>query len=118
MRYIARGSDGYLGAIVVFVASEPTEKVRRKKISKAMSQAIRGHNLRVTMVTVALAVVMLLVLTLVVVVQTTPTTGDRGGNPANHAMSADGSGGSSITHDPSIERHVEVVASHHGVIPH
>ena len=82
-------------------------------MSKTMSQTIRGHNLRVTMVVAALAA-MLLVLTLVVVVQTSPTTGGS----ANHAMSADGSGGSSITQDPYIERHAEVVARHHGVIPH
>jgi len=84
-------------------------------MSKAMSQTIRGHNLRVTMVTVALAVV-LLALTLVVVVQTSTTTGDSGS--ANPAMSADGSGGSSFAQDPYIERHAEVVARHHGVIPH
>ena len=78
-------------------------------MSKTMSQATGGHNLKVTMVTVALAVV-LLVLTLVVVVGTAPTNSDSGSaNPANHAMSADGSGGSSITQDPSIERHAEVV---------
>jgi hypothetical protein len=85
-------------------------------MSKTMSQTIRGHNLRVTMVVAALAA-MLLVLTLVVVVQTSPTTGGSA-NRANHAMSADGSGGSSITQDPYIERHAEVVARHHGVIPH
>jgi hypothetical protein len=105
-------------AIVVFVASEPTERVRRKKMSKAMGQTTGGHNLRVTMVTLALAV-MLLVLTLVVVVETIPTTSDSSSaNPANHARSADGSGGSSITHDPYIDRHTEVVARHHRLIPH
>jgi hypothetical protein len=92
----------------MFVASEPTEKVRRKKMSKAMSQTIRGHNLRVTMVTVALAVV-LLALTLVVVVQTSPTTGSV--NSANRAMG--GAGGSSITHDSYIDRHAEVIARYH-----
>ena len=86
-------------------------------MSKTMSQTMGGHAFKVTMV-IALLAVLLLVLTLVVVVETTPITGDRGGNPANLAMSADGSGGSSITHDPYIERHAEVVASHHGVIPH
>jgi hypothetical protein len=38
-----------LSAIVVFVASEPTAKGRRKKMSEAMTQAAGGHNLRVTM---------------------------------------------------------------------
>jgi len=84
-------------------------------MSKTMTQATGGHFLRVTMVTVALAVV-LLALTLVVVVQTSPKTSDSG--DANPAMSADGSGGSSITHDPYIDRHTEVVARHNGVIPH
>ena len=76
-------------------------------MNKAMSQAIGGHNLRVTMAIVALAAV-LLVLTLVAVVQTAPTTTDRG--EANPAMSAEGKGGStrSVNDDP-IERHVEVV---------
>jgi hypothetical protein len=95
---------------------EPTENGRREMMSKAMGQAIRGHNLRVMMVIAALAAV-LLVLILVAVVQTTSTTSDSG-NPANPAMSADGSGGSSIAQDPLIERHAEVVARHHRVIPH
>jgi hypothetical protein len=76
-----------------------------------MTQTMRGHNSKVTMVTVALAVV-LLALTLVVVVQISPKTSDSGS--ANPAMSADGSGGSSIIHDPYIDRHTEVVARHHG----
>ena len=76
-------------------------------MSKAMSQAIGGHNLRVTMVTLALAV-LLLALTLVVVVETAPTTSDS--NPAIHAMS--GTGGASLTHDPYIDRHAEVVAAY------
>jgi hypothetical protein len=75
-------------------------------MSKAMSQTIRGHNLKVMMVTVALAVLLLL-LTLVVVVEPAPTTSGSDGNPATYTMS--GSGGSSITHDPNIERHAEVV---------
>ena len=91
------------------------ERKERKKMSKAMSKTIGGHNLRVTMAIVALAAV-LLVLTLVAVVQTAPTTTDRG--EADPAMSAEGKGGSSIAQDPLIERHAEVVARHHGVIPH
>jgi hypothetical protein len=86
---------------------KPTKKGRRNKMNKAMSQAIGGHNLRVTMVIAALAVV-LLVLTLVAVVQTAPTTSSGDANHANPAMSADGKGGSSISQDP-IERHAEVV---------
>jgi hypothetical protein len=75
-------------------------------MSKVMSQAIGSHNLRVTMVIATLAI-MLLALTLVVGVVSTTTTSDRGGT--NPAMSADGERGSSITHDPNIERHAEVV---------
>ncbi len=76
-------------------------------MSKAMTQAIRGHNPRVTMAIAALAV-LLLVLTLVAAVLTAPTTGDRDANPASHAMSTEGKGGSSLAKDP-IHRHVEVV---------
>jgi hypothetical protein len=78
-------------------------------MSKAMTQAIRGHNLRVTMAIAALAV-LLLMLTLVAVLHTAPTTGDRDANPASQSMSAEGKGGSSLAHDP-IHRHVEVVES-------
>ena len=74
-------------------------------MSKAMSQTVRGHNLRVTMVIVTIAAV-LLALTLVAVLQTAPTTTDRG--EANPVMSAQGKGGSSVNDDP-IERHAEVV---------
>ncbi len=103
-------------------------------MSKAMTRATAGHNLRVTMAIVALAAV-LLALTLVAVLQTASTTSDSAAtsaNPAmsaeskggptsvgydptidrgevNPAMSAEGTGGSSITQDPSIERHAEVV---------
>jgi hypothetical protein len=94
---------------------EPTENGRREKMSKAMSQTTGGHFLRVAMLIVALATV-LLVLILVAVAQTAPTTSDSG--KANPAMSADGSRGSGIAQDPYIERHAEVVARHHGVIPH
>jgi hypothetical protein len=74
-------------------------------MSKAMTQAIRGHNPRVTMAIAALAG-LLLVLTLVAVLQTAPTTGDA--NPVSHAMSSEGKGGSSLAQDP-VHRHVEVV---------
>lgn len=75
-------------------------------MSKTMSQAVGGHNLRVTMLIVALAAV-LFVLTLVAVVQTASTT--SGSGDANPAMSADGSGGSSVNYAPYIDRHAEVV---------
>jgi uncharacterized protein YoxC len=76
-------------------------------MSKAMTQAIRGHNLRVTLAIAALAV-LLLVLTAVAVLQTAPATSDRVANPASHAMSTEGNGGSSLAQDP-IHHHVEVV---------
>lgn len=71
-----------------------------------MNEPILGHHLRAT-VLMALLVVFLL-LTLVVLVEPDPTTIDRDGNPAVHAMG--GSAGTSITHDPYISRHAEVVA--------
>lgn len=71
-----------------------------------MNTTIRGHNLRVTIIMALLAV--LLLLAVVFAVWTAQTTSDRGGNPAIHARSVDGTGGSSLAQDP-IYRHVEVV---------
>jgi hypothetical protein len=85
---------------------KPTKKGRRKKMNKAMTQAIGGHNLRVTLVIVALAAV-LLVLTLVAVIQTAPTTSD--GGDASPVMSAEGKGGSTSVNNDPIDRHAEVV---------
>jgi hypothetical protein len=85
------------------------EKGRRKKMSKAMTQATSGHNLRVMMAIAALAVV-LFALTLVAVLQTTSTTSDSAATSANPAMSAEGKGGStSSVNDDPIKRHAEVV---------
>ena len=72
-----------------------------------MNTTIRGHNLRVTMAMALLAV--LLVLAVVFAVWPTATTSDRDLSRANHAMSAEDTGGSTITKDPNIERHAEVV---------
>ncbi|HYQ82835.1 MAG TPA: hypothetical protein VEP28_02250 [Rubrobacter sp.] len=71
-----------------------------------MNTTIRGHNLRVTIVTALLAVLLLLAADFAVWMA--GTTSDRGDNPAIHARSADGTGGSSLAQDP-IHRHVEVV---------
>jgi hypothetical protein len=60
-------------------------------MSKTMSQTIRGHNLRATMVMALLAV--LLLLTLVVVIEPADTTSSRDENPA-----ISGTGGESFTH--------------------
>ena len=71
-----------------------------------MNTTIRGHNLKVTMVMALLAV--LLLVAVLFAVWTTQATSDRGDNPAIHARSADGPGGSSLAQDP-IHRHVKVV---------
>jgi hypothetical protein len=71
-----------------------------------MNTTIRGHNLKVTMVMALLAV--LLLATVLFAVWSAVTTSDGGGNPAYHARSADGAGGSSLAEDP-IHHHVEVV---------
>jgi hypothetical protein len=71
-----------------------------------MNTTIRGHNLRVTVVVALLAV--LLLLAVVFAVWTAQTTSDRGDNPAIHASSADGAGGSSLAENP-IHRHAKVV---------
>lgn len=52
-----------------------------------------------------LAVLLLLLVALVFDLQPASTTSDRNFSPANHAMSADDTGGSTITEDPYIERH-------------
>jgi hypothetical protein len=78
-------------------------------MGKAISQTKGAHNLRVTLAIAALAAV-LIVLTLVAVLQTAPTTSDSAAKSANHAISADGTGGSrSVNYDPAIDRHAEVV---------
>jgi uncharacterized protein YoxC len=77
-------------------------------MSKAMTQATGGHNLRVTMAIVALAAV-LLALTLVAVLQTASTTSDSAATSANPVMSAEGKGGSTSDTDDPIDRHAEVV---------
>jgi hypothetical protein len=74
-----------------------------------MAKAIRGHNLGM-MVRIALVAALLLTAGLVFVVQQTTTTGDRVESPA---IGADRANSSSITRDPNIERHAEVVARYH-----
>jgi hypothetical protein len=86
---------------------EQTEKGRREKMGKAMSQTTGAHNLRVTLAIVALAA-LLLALTWVAGFQTASTTSE--GGAANPAISADGKGGSrSVNYEPAIDRHAEVV---------
>jgi hypothetical protein len=74
-----------------------------------MNTTIRGHYLRVTRMIALLAVMLLLAVALVFALPSAPTTSDRDLSRANHAMSAEDTGGSTITKDPNIERHAEVV---------
>src|SRR5215210_4588297 len=74
--------------------------------SKKVSKAIRAHNVGTTVAMVLLAVLVILLVALAFALRSVPTSGDREANPAKHAMSA---GGSTITQDPYIERHAEVV---------
>jgi hypothetical protein len=69
-----------------------------------MNTTIRGHDLRARVVMALLAVLLLLSVALVFALQPAPTTSDR-----DPAMSAGGKGGSSLTEDPDLERHAEVV---------
>jgi Trk-type K+ transport system membrane component len=73
-----------------------------------MNTTIRGHNLRVMVVMALLAVLLVLAVAVAFALQPAPMTSDRDASPANHAMSAGGNGGSSLTEDP-IHRHVKVV---------
>ena len=74
-----------------------------------MNTTIRGQKLRVTVAMVLFAVLVLLAVALAYALRPVPTSSHGDATPANRAMSADGTGGSSITHDPNIERHAEVV---------
>jgi hypothetical protein len=77
-------------------------------MSKAMTQATGGHNLRVT-VAIALLAVLVTLVALAFALRSIATVSDDAANPANPAVSAQGNTGASITEDPSIERHAEVV---------
>ena len=74
-----------------------------------MNTTIHGQKLRVTVAMVLLAVLVLLALALAYAVRPVPTTSHGGAIPAHRAISADGARGSTITKDPNIERHAEVV---------
>jgi hypothetical protein len=99
-----------------------------------MNTTIRGHKPRVTRIIALLAVLLLLLaVALVFALQPVPTTSDREAKPANHAMSGtkesdvshliptsssdgnptidavSGTGGSSISQNPDVKRHAEVV---------
>jgi Trk-type K+ transport system membrane component len=73
-----------------------------------MNTTIRDHNLRARVLMALLAVLLLVAVALVFALWPASTISDRNASPANHAMSAGGNGGSSLTEDP-IHRHVKVV---------
>jgi hypothetical protein len=105
------------------------EGARRKQVNTT----IGGHNLRVMVVMTLLAVLLLVAVALVFALRPAPTTSDRDAKPANHATSAtresdvthliptsgsdgnptidavSGTGGSSISQNPDVKRHAEVV---------
>jgi hypothetical protein len=97
-----------------------------------MNTTIRGHNFGVGMVMVLLAVLLLLAVAMLFALRPAPT-GDHDAKPANHAMSGtrdsdvthliptsgsdgnpthhalNGTGGSSLSQNPDVKRHAEVV---------
>jgi hypothetical protein len=74
-----------------------------------MNTTIRGHNLGATVVIALLAALVLSTAALVYALRPFPTTGYGEATPAHRAIGADGARGSTITLDPNIERHAEVV---------
>jgi hypothetical protein len=84
---------------------QATRATRRKE----MNTTIRGHNLRAWVVMALLAVLVLLTVALVYTLRPVPTTSHGDATPAHRAVSTDGARGSTITKDPNIERHAEVV---------
>jgi hypothetical protein len=97
---------------VATVASHCCVRRASRERRKTMNRAIRTGNLKVTMGIVLLAGLLLMV-TLVFVLQPATTTSNSGNNAGVQATSADSNGGSSLTHDPYIDRHAEVVARYH-----
>jgi hypothetical protein len=74
-----------------------------------MNTTLRGQKLRVTVAMVLLAVLVLLAVALAYALRPVSTTSHGGAIPAHRAMSADSTRGSTISRDPYIERHAEVV---------
>ena len=74
-----------------------------------MNTTIRGHNLRVTVLIALMAVLVLMAVALVYGMRSVQTAGDRDAAPAQRATSADSARGSTITRNPYIARHAEVV---------
>ena len=110
-----------------------TYQATRATSRKEMNTTIRGHNLRVMVVMALLAVLLVLAVAVAFALQPAPITSDRDAKPANHAMSGprksdftyliptsgsdgnptidavSGTGGSSISQNPDVKRHAEVV---------
>jgi cytochrome c oxidase assembly factor CtaG len=74
-----------------------------------MNETIRGHNPKMMVVMALVAVLLVLTVALVFALQPAATTSGRDASTTNQAMSAEDTGGSTITEDPYIERHAEVV---------
>ena len=79
-----------------------TREARRKQLNTT----IRDQKLRVTVAMVLFAVLVLLAVALAYALRPIPTISHGDANPV---ISADGTRGSTITKDPNIERHAEVV---------
>jgi hypothetical protein len=79
--------------------------------SEKMNEAVSTRNAWKTVAMMLIAVLVLLVVALTSMLQPAATTGASGPavHPGVHAMST---GGSSLTDDPYIDRHAEVVATH------
>jgi hypothetical protein len=74
-----------------------------------MNTTVHGHNLRATVVMALLAVTVLLTVALVYALRPVPTASHGDASPVHRAIGADGARVSTITEDPNIGRHAEVV---------
>jgi len=74
-----------------------------------MNTTIRGHNLGATVVIALIAVLVLSTTALVYALWSVPMTSHGDATPAHRAIGADAARGPTITKDPNIERHAEVV---------
>jgi hypothetical protein len=76
-----------------------------------MSKAIRAHNFGAMAAMVLLIALLIVLVTLAPALRSEPTAGERASSPAGHTLSAGDPGGTTITQDPNIERHAEMVQS-------
>jgi hypothetical protein len=85
-----------------------TYKAAREERGRKMNTTMRGRDLKAMAAMALLALVLLSAVAYAV--WPTITTIDSGRDPAIYATSV---GGSSITHDPYIDDHAEVIARYH-----